>query len=101
MAFGINRDELKNWKHSVENKKIAFLTHYWLDDRFPGCKTVTKVGCSDINKLIEWGKQYDLKEEWIDYKEDYPHFDLFGKYELEIMEKEGLLDQLRRFRPVK
>lgn len=101
MAFGINRDELKSWKQSVENKEIAFLTHYWLDERFPGCNTVTKVGCSDINKLIEWGKQYDLKEEWIDYKEAYPHFDLFGKYELEIMEKEGLLNQLRRFRPVK
>ena len=101
MAFGIKREELTSWKQAVENKQIAFLTHYWTDERFPGCNTVTKVGCSDIAKLIEWGKQYDLKEEWIDYKEAYPHFDLFGKYEYEIMKKEGLLEQLRRFRTLK
>ena len=38
-----------------------------------------------------------MKEEWIDLKEGYPHFDLFGKYEYEIMEKENLLEQLKRF----
>lgn len=98
MAFGITRDELRHWKTAVENEQIAFLTHYWLDDRFPGCKTVTKVGCSNLEKLIEWGKKYDLKEEWIDHKEAYPHFDLFGKHEYEIMQNEGLLDQLMRFK---
>ena len=39
-----------------------------------------------------------LKEEWIDHKEAYPHFDLFGKHEYAIMKKEGLLEQLNRFK---
>lgn len=43
MAFGTNRTELSAWKRAVRAGEIAFLTHYWLDDRFPGCKTVTKV----------------------------------------------------------
>ena len=97
MAFGIKRDELMAWKKAVSNEEIAFLTHYWLDDRFPGCNTVTKVGCANIEKLTEWGKQYGLKQEWIDLREDYPHFDLFGKYERDILLQEGLEDQLRRF----
>lgn len=99
MAFGIQRSELQDWKRSVSDGDIAFLTHYWLDERFPGCKTVTKVGCSDIEKLIEWGKQYGLKAEWIDMKKDYPHFDLFGQRERDIMINEGLINQLERFRP--
>jgi len=98
MAFGITRSELNEWKRQVKNGQIAFLTHYWIDKRFPGCKTVTKVGCSNIAVLIEWGKQHGLKEEWIDWKESYPHFDLFGHYEYEIMEKEGHLDRLKRFK---
>lgn len=98
MAFGITRDELYEWKRQVKNGQIAFLTHYWIDKRFPGCKTVTKVGCSNISDLIEWGKQYGLKEEWIDLKEEYPHFDLFGKYEYDILKEEGLLLQLKRFK---
>ena len=61
MAFGIKREELKAWKKAVSEGEIAFLTHYWLDERFPGCKTVTKAGCSDIEKLTHWGKQYGLK----------------------------------------
>ncbi len=32
------------------------LTHYWQDERFPGCYTVTKVGCNDLEKLVTWGK---------------------------------------------
>ncbi|TQR19498.1 hypothetical protein [Psychrobacillus vulpis] len=98
MAFGITREELLKWKASVKKEQIAFLTHYWLDERFPGCNTVTKVGCSNLATLIEWGKQYGLKEEWIDHKEDYPHFDLFGQYEYDIMKKEGQLEQLKRFK---
>lgn len=97
MAFGIKRHELLSWKEEVLRGEIAFLTHYWLDDRFPGCKTVTKVGCSDVDLLIKWGAQYGLKEEWIDYKENYPHFDLFGHHQEMIMRKEGILDQLHRF----
>ena len=97
MAFGIKRDELRAWKKEVSEGKIAFLTHYWLDERFPGCKTVTKAGCADIEKLVAWGKQYGLKREWIDMRDDYPHFDLFGKYECDILENEGLTDQLERF----
>jgi len=97
MAFGIKRQELLTWKDAVRKGEIAFLTHYWLDDRFPGCKTVTKVGCSNVDLLIEWGSRYGLKPEWIDFKEDYPHFDLFGHYQESILQQEGLLDQLHRF----
>lgn len=97
MAFGINRQELTTWKQAVQAGEISFLTHYWLDERFPGCKTVTKVGCANIPKLIEWGKQYGLKAEWIDRHDHYPHFDLFGKIERDILEKEGFSSQLERF----
>ncbi|CAM3044182.1 hypothetical protein FITA111629_00245 [Filibacter tadaridae] len=99
MAFGIKREELNAWKAAVGNNKIGFLTHYWIDERFPGCTTVTKVGCADIKKLVEWGRQYGLKQEWIDKRGDFPHFDLFGKHEREIMEREGLSKQLERFHP--
>lgn len=97
MAFGIKRDELIAWKKAVSSGEIAFLTHYWLDERFPGCKTVTKAGCSDIEKLGKWGERYGLKREWIDMHDDYPHFDLFGEHEREILVKEGLSAQLKRF----
>ncbi|MCY8098432.1 hypothetical protein MOB81_20475, partial [Bacillus atrophaeus] len=33
MAFGIHRGELNRWKEAVKSGEIAFLTHYWLDDR--------------------------------------------------------------------
>lgn len=97
MAFGITRQELINWKQKVLRGEIAFLTHYWLDDRFPDAKTVTKVGCIDIERLILWGKQYDLKAEWIDRKDSYPHFDLFGEKQLFILKKEGKWDHIHRF----
>ncbi|MFX3674853.1 MAG: hypothetical protein ACE3JQ_10455 [Paenisporosarcina sp.] len=99
MAFGIKRPELHSWKETVKRGEIAFLTHYWVDKRFPGCKTVTKVGCSDVKRLIEWGEQYGLKPEWIDYKEEYPHFDLFGHYQETILQAEDMLSQLHRFLP--
>ncbi len=101
MAFGIKREELENWKEKVERGEIAFLTHYWLDERFPGSKTVTKVGCSNLEKLIAWGAQYNLKKEWIDMRKDYPHFDLFGEHEVRIMQREGLSTQLDRFKTTK
>ncbi len=56
MAFGIKRDELMAWKKAVSSGEIAFLTHYWIDERFPGCKTVTKAGCADIRKTERMGK---------------------------------------------
>lgn len=97
MAFGVKRDELIAWKESVENGKISFLTHYWQDERFPGCNTVTKVGCSDIDRLAEWGKQYQLLPQWIHRDERYPHFDLFGEKQREILLAERKEEQLSRF----
>jgi len=98
MAFGIKREELQKWKAAVQNGQIAFLTHYWLDERFPGCNTVTKVGCSDLDKLVEWGRKYELKPEWIDQRGNYPHFDLFGIHQERILKNEGLEEQLKRFK---
>ncbi|YCA45355.1 hypothetical protein M1E11_09300 [Bacillus sp. JZ8] len=97
MAFGIKRKELENWKRAVEEGEIAFLTHYWLDDRFPNAKTVTKVGCSNIERLIAWGKKYDLPKKAVDNRSGYPHFDLLEEKQIEIMTKENRLDQLKRF----
>jgi hypothetical protein len=94
MAFGINRSVLKEWKELAEQGEIAFLTHYWLDDRFPGCTTVTKVACSDVEKLVKWGKQYGLREEWIHHRNGYPHFDLLGERQEIILRQEGKLKQL-------
>lgn len=91
MAFGIKRADVEKWKQQIDDGQIAFLTHYWLDDRFPGCTTVTKVGCSDLTKLIEWGMQYGLKEEWIHHRKDgYSHFDLLGDTQKRILQKEGI-----------
>lgn len=97
MAFGITRDELQQWKLAVLRGDIVCLTHYWEDDRFPNCTTVTKVGCVDVDKLKEWGKQYGLQPEWIDPHETYPHFDLFGHIQFNVLEAEGEVDQIRRF----
>lgn len=96
MAFGIKRDELNQWKQDVMDEKISFLTHYWVDDRFPGCSTVTKVGCSNLEKLEQWGRQYGLKPEWMDLRGDYPHFDLFGDHQKRILHAEGMLAQLEK-----
>lgn len=97
MAFGITRKQLINWKRKVMAGEIAFLTHYWYDKRFPNYYTVTKVGCSEIVKLVEWGKRYDLKEEWIHHSEQYPHFDLLGEKQKEILICENLTDHLTKF----
>ncbi|GAA0297962.1 hypothetical protein GGQ92_000310 [Gracilibacillus halotolerans] len=98
MAFGITRETLVKWKKEVQNGEIAFLTHYWLDDRFPGCKTVTKVGCSNQKKLVEWGKRYGLRREWIHMDPKYPHFDLFGDLQKEVLMKENQWEQINKFR---
>ena len=92
MAFGINRKSLEEWKRKVANGEIAFLTHYWYDPRFPQAKTVTKVGCRDIEKLAQWGEKYGLKKEWIHHRKDgYSHFDLIGPIETKILTEEGLM----------
>ena len=86
MAFGIKRVDVINWKRQIDQGKIAFLTHYWLDDRFPGCKTVTKVGCKDMDRLAEWGEKYGLRKEWIHHRKDgYSHFDLLGDRQRDIL----------------
>ncbi|GGB31141.1 hypothetical protein GCM10011409_05640 [Lentibacillus populi] len=97
MAFGLKRQDILQWKREVRSGNIAFLTHYWQDPRFPGCNTVTKVGCSDVKKLISWGNKYGLKEEWIDHYQDYPHFDLFGERQKLILRNEQQWGQIRRF----
>ncbi len=96
MAFGISRTQLMEWKEKASNGEIAFLTHYWLDDRFPNCTTVTKVACSNRQALIEWGRQYGLKQEWIHQRDVYPHFDLVGTVQKDVLWKEGQIDQLHR-----
>ncbi|TCT17610.1 hypothetical protein EDD68_12728 [Melghiribacillus thermohalophilus] len=101
MAFGIKRDELTEWKRKAQQGEIAFLTHYWLDERFPDCNTVTKVGCCDIQKLESWGMKYGLRPEWIHRDDTYPHFDLFGKFQRDILIQEGKTEQLRRFNLLK
>ncbi|MBN8234556.1 hypothetical protein JF544_04810 [Halobacillus kuroshimensis] len=96
MAFGVKREELQAWKRQVQNGEVAFLTHFWIDDRFPGCDTVTKAGCSDLDVLKEWGSCYDLHPGWI-HLDPYPHFDLFGDKQYEILKAEGRWDHIERF----
>ncbi|SDB89801.1 hypothetical protein SAMN05421734_102293 [Pelagirhabdus alkalitolerans] len=97
MAFGITKQELKDWKARVAKNELAFLTHYWYDERFPDVSTVTKVGCRDINYLIEWGYQFNLKKEWIDHRSKYPHFDLMGPVQKHVLEQMELDSHIRRF----
>lgn len=97
MAFGITRKQLLDWKRKVNLGEIAFLTHYWYDERFPNYKTVTKAGCIHIDKLVEWGKQYNLKEEWIHDNLKYPHFDLLGEKQKEVLIRENLQDHIIKF----
>lgn len=98
MAFGVKRAELNEWKQNVLQGDIAFLTHFWLDDRYPDANSVTKVGSSDIERLAEWGEKYGLKKEWIHLRTNYPHFDLIGEKQLMILKKEKLFDHIKRFK---
>ncbi|MGG4143226.1 hypothetical protein ABEW34_08845 [Paenibacillus algorifonticola] len=98
MAFGISRTEMNAWKERVQSGEIAFLTHYWLDPRFPGMKTVTKVGCSNIDKLAQWCTSYGLDPRYIHYRDHYPHFDLFGPKQRPILMAEQQFDQITRFK---
>ncbi|RKQ37579.1 hypothetical protein [Oceanobacillus halophilus] len=97
MAFGLKREELKAWKEKVSNGEIGILTHYWMDNRFPGSYTVTKVGCKDVPKLIAWGEKYGLDPTWIHQDEKYPHYDLFGEYQANILLQENQWEQIKRF----
>lgn len=97
MAFGVKRKELERWKQEVLQGNIAYLTHYWLDPRFPDIKTVTKVGCNDIATLTAWCIQHDLPPKYIHKRSLFPHFDLIGKKQVDILLKEGHIDQLERF----
>ncbi|MNI35899.1 hypothetical protein D3C73_899360 [compost metagenome] len=97
MAFGINREELNRWKEAVSRGEIAFLTHYWLDPRFPGTTTVTKVGCSDLPRLRRWCEQNGLPPQYIHNRKPFPHFDLLGPKQPEILRREGMWEQLERF----
>lgn len=98
MAFGVKRHELRAWKEAVQSGQIAFLTHFWIDPRFPHAKTVTKVGCNDVQKLIQWGKQYDLNPKWIHHDPHFPHFDLMGNTQVNILKAEDKQDHIERFR---
>ena len=97
MAFGLKRKELNLWKEKVSKGEISFLTHYWYDPRFPESHSVTKVGCNNIKKLIQWGRKYHLNPDWIDHKEHYPHFDILGDRQLHILTAEGFQDHIERF----
>ena len=97
MAFGVGRQQMKEWKERVKRGEIAFLTHYWIDDRFPGIKTVTKVGCADTSKLTAWCKKHGLDPRYIHYRDTYPHYDLIGPKQKEILIQEQLWDHIKRF----
>ncbi|MBP1990076.1 hypothetical protein [Paenibacillus eucommiae] len=98
MAFGISRAEMQAWKHKVAKGEIAFLTHFWYDARFPALNTVTKVGCSDLNRLREWCERNGLDPQYIHLRADFPHFDLIGKWQKEVLQREQQWEQIVRFR---
>ena len=98
MAFGITRNELDEWKGKVSRGELAFLTHYWIHPRFPGIKTVTKVGCSNIVRLKDWVQAHDLNPDYIHWRDQFPHFDLIGQKQKEILVQEKLWSQISRFR---
>jgi hypothetical protein len=98
MAFGISRNELTQWKEAVARGEISFLTHFWLDIRFPHYKTVTKVGCSNMEQLVLWCINHDLNPKYIHNRTPFPHFDLLGPRQRDILQSEGLWEQLNRFK---
>lgn len=97
MAFGIKKEELARWKEAVLRGEIAFLTHYWVEPRYPGIKTVTKVGCADLNRLASWCEANGLPPRYIHNRPPFPHFDLIGPRQREILLREGQTDQVMRF----
>lgn len=97
MAFGIKRSDLNAWKAAVQQGELAFLTHYWLDDRFPHANTVTKAACQDMKQLIEWGEKHGLKKEWIHDRAGFLHFDLIGETQKRILQKERSLGNIQEY----
>lgn len=97
MAFGVKRAELVRWKQRVRDGEISFLTHYWVEPRFPGIRTITKVGCADVKQLEAWCRSWGFRAEYIHHREEYPHFDLMGPRQREILLAEGQWEQVERF----
>lgn len=97
MAFGIDKYELNNWKARAKSGEIAIITHYWLDERFPDCDSVTKVACGNYQKLVQWGRAYGLREKWIHERGKLSHFDLFGDHQKRVLLAEGLHGQWKKF----
>ncbi|WP_028610337.1 hypothetical protein [Paenibacillus harenae] len=97
MAFGIKRAEMELWKQAVARGDIAYLTHYWIDPRFPGMRTVTKVGCADLDKLSRWCVDNGLNPRYIHARSEYPHFDLLGSKQRDVLLQANQMEQLRRF----
>lgn len=97
MAFGIDREELERWKRQVAGGEIAYLTHYWYEPRFPEYRTVTKVGCADLSRLQAWCLENGLNPDYIHRRQPYPHFDLIGPKQREILLRERQWRQLRKF----
>lgn len=100
MAFGITRAELNAWKLAVTNGEIAYLTHYWFDPRFPDLTTVTKVGNANLERLSKWCIENGLNPKYIHNRLPFPHFDLMGPKQKEILQKENLSNHLARFKMV-
>ncbi|WP_442955824.1 hypothetical protein [Paenibacillus sp. y28] len=98
MAFGLKKEELARWKHAVSRGEIAFLTHFWYDPRFPEVHSVTKVGCSNLERLAAWCTENSLDPKYIHRRQPFPHFDLIGRRQKEILQKERLWEHLERFK---
>jgi hypothetical protein len=98
LAFGITREELNEWKAEVTRGETAYLTHYWFDPRFPDFRTVTKVGNANLERLEEWCIKNGLNPKYIHNRSPFPHFDLIGTKQKEILLKENLKQHLVRFR---
>jgi hypothetical protein len=98
LAFGITRAELNEWKAEVTKGETAYLTHYWFDPRFPDFRTVTKVGNANLERLEAWCIENGLNPKYIHNRPPFPHFDLIGTKQKEILLKENLKQHLVRFR---
>lgn len=97
MAFGIKRAELTAWKEAVTRGETAYLTHYWFDPRFPEFRTVTKVGNANLERLTQWCIKNGLNPKYIHNRPPFPHFDLIGPKQIEILLQENMQQHLKRF----
>lgn len=98
MAFGVRREELVQWKQSVLRGELAFLTHYWYDPRFPEITTITKAGCSNLERLTQWCRSHGLNPAYIHNRPPFPHYDLMGPKQKEILQKERLWHHIDKFK---